>query len=189
MQSQNFKFGTVRDEQDTNAQRFSFPNLWDIEKTSEPARLIIAPESGHIDLIIELSRALPEPFGILYVLVVPRGGNEEGRYQSDAPAGRPAMEPFLSEFRDFFEKDARHHIWIFSLPGRAMLVYDNHNVIYAYGELEKFKEVLDAKGFTQGGVNLPVPHVHLYNPTFDSEETRILSSAGWKKFPLLESDY
>jgi len=189
MRSENFKFGTVRDEHDTEVKRFSFPNLWNIEKTSGPERLVIAPEAGHVDLLIELSRTLPEPFGILYVLVVPRGGNEEGRYQSDAPANRSVTESFLNEFRDFFENDARHHVWIFSLPSRAMLVYDNHNVIYAYGELEKFKQLLDAKGFRQGEINLPEPHVHLYNPSFDGEETRILSTAGWKKFPLLESDY
>ena len=188
MQPQNFKFGTVQDEQDTNIKRFSFPNLWNVEKASETERLIIAPASGHIDLIIELSRILPEPFGILYILSVPRGGNDEGRYQSSAPASRSVMEAFLNDFRDFFENDARHHIWIASLPSNAMLVYDKHNVIYAYGELEKFKQILVAKGLMQGDVSFPVPHVHSYNPKFDAEEAKILSYAEWKKFPLAESD-
>ena len=188
MQSKNFKFGTVQDPQDTTVKRFSFPNLWNIEKTSGPERLIIAPASGHIDLIIELSRILPEPFGILYILTVPRGGNDEGRYQSAAPASRAVMEAFLNNFRDFFENDARHHVWIASLPSNAMLVYDKHNVIYAYGEIEKFKQILPATGLTQGDVNFPVPHVHNYNPKFDAEETRILSYAEWKKFPLAEGD-
>jgi hypothetical protein len=189
MQPQNFKFGTVQDERDTNVKRFFFPNLWNIEKTLGPDRLIIAPASGHIDLIIELSRILPEPFGILYVLAVPRGGNDEGRYQSSAPASRAVMEAFLNNFRDFFENDARHHIWIASLPSNDTLVYDNHNVIYAYGELEKFKRILLNKGLTQGDVSFPVPHVHSYNQKFDVEETRVLSYAEWRKFPLEESDY
>ncbi|CAN5518720.1 hypothetical protein BH10ACI1_BH10ACI1_23860 [soil metagenome] len=188
MQPPNFKFGTVENEQDLNVKRFSYSNIWNVEKTSDSERLIIAPSSGQIDLIIELSRILPEPFGILYILTVPRGGNEEGRYQSSAPASRAVMESFLNNFRDFFENDARHHIWIASLPSNAMLVYDKHNVIYAYGEIENFKPILLAKGLTQGDVSFPVPHVHSYNPKFDAEETRILSYAEWKKFPLAEND-
>ena len=189
MENENYKFGAAQDAAGRDFKRFSFPNLWNIEKTSGPERLAIAPENGHIDLIIELSRALPEPFGVLYVLVVPRGGNEEGRYQSATPANRSGMESFLNEFRLFFENDARHHLWIFSLPSRAMLVYDRHNIVYAYGEREKFERILEAKGFTRGEINLPSPHVHLYNPAFDNDESRILSTAGWKKFPLEESDY
>lgn len=188
MQPQNFKFGTIEDEQDLNVKRFSYPNIWSIEQTSETERLIIAPASGQIDLIIELSRILPEPFGILYILSVPRGENDEGRYQSAQPASRAVMETFLNDFRDFFENDARHHVWIASLPSNTMLVYDKHNVIYAYGELAKFKQILLARGLTQGDVSFPVPHVHNYNPKFDTEETRILSYAEWKKFPLAESD-
>jgi hypothetical protein len=189
MQTQNFKFGTIQNEQDTNVKQFFYPNLWNIEKTSGPERLIIAPASGYIDLMIELTRILPEPFGILYILAVPRGGNDGGRYQNAQPASRVEMEAFLKSFRDFFESDARHHIWTVSLPSNAMLVYDNHNVIYAYGELENFKQVLLAKDLKRGDVSFPVPHMHNYNPKFDAEETRVLEYAEWKKFPLQENDY
>ncbi|MEZ5424722.1 MAG: hypothetical protein R2747_00530 [Pyrinomonadaceae bacterium] len=189
MKPQNYKFGKIQKGEEKIVEPFFYPDIWNLEKTSGPERLIIAPAAGQIDLIIELSRILPEPFGILYVLVVPRGGNEAGRYQSAQPAGRAVMEGFLMNFRDFFENDARHHIWVASLSGKATLVYDNHNVIYGYGELEKFKEILTAKGLTQSEVRFPEPHVHNYNPKFDEEESRILSCAPWKKFPLAESDH
>ena len=188
MEPQQFKFGTVKDEQDTEIREYSYTNVWNFQKTSGPERLIIGPASGHVDLLIELSRVLPEPFGILYILSVPRGGNDGGRYQSAAPASRAAMEAFLNSFRDFLENDARQHLWIASLPAQATLVYDKHNVIYAYGELEKFKQILLARGLTRGEVVFPDPHVHNYNPKFDAEETRILSYAEWKKFPLAEND-
>jgi hypothetical protein len=188
MASQNYKFGTIQDEHNPNGEKYSYTNLWDIQKKNGSERLIIAPTSGHVDLIIELSQILPEPFGILYILVVPRGGNEGGRYENAQPASRSEMEAFLHSFRDFFENDARHHIWIASMPGKAMLVYDNHNVIYAYGEIQKYKQVLVSKGMTQGRVSFPVLHGHFYNQNYDTEETRVLSCMEWKQFPLAKSD-
>lgn len=189
MRPQDFKFGTGQNEQDpTTVERFFYPNIWNLQKTSGPERLIIAPASGHIELITELTRILPEPFGILYVLVVPRGGNDEGRYQNAQPASRSEMETFLSSFSDFFENDARHHIWLASMPNQVTLVYDRHNVIYAYGELERFKQILLAKGLTQRQVSFPVPHAHYYHPRFDAEESRVLSYMEWQKFPLAEID-
>lgn len=188
MQPQSFKFGQFQDGNDTKVKQFFYPNIWNIEKFSGTERLIIAPESGQIDLIIELSQILPEPFGILYVLGVPRGGNEEGRYQNKQPVSRAEMEAFLNNFREFFENDARHHIWIVSLPSKSMFVYDKHNVIYAYGELEKFKQILIENDLTQSDVIFPEPHIHSYNPKFDADETRVLTYAEWIKFPLAKGD-
>ncbi len=49
--------------------------------------------------------------------------------------------------------------------------------------LEKFKQILYAKGLTLGDVSFPVPHVQNYNPKFDVKETRVLLYAE-KEFPL-----
>ncbi len=189
LNTQDFKFGIIQNENDTNVKQFFYPNTWNIENTPQFQRLVIAPESNQIELIIELCKTLPEPFGILYVLVVPRGENEEGRYQIAQPLNHKETEIFLRDFKDYFEKDARHHIWIASIPTNSMLIYDNHNIIYAYGELEKFEKIISEKGLIQKEIIVPVPHVHGYNPTFDVEEERILSKFNWKHFPLTESDY
>ena len=185
MEGYDFKFGRL---QDTETVPFPYPNIWDVEKGSNYERLVIAPSSNQIDLLLDLTRILPEPFGILYVLIVSRTNHEAGRYQNPQPASRIEMESFLKDFRRFFENDARHHIWVSSLPSSATLVYDNHNVIYAYGQLEKFKHVLASQGLNQGEVRFPVPHTHNYNPMFDSEENRVLSYWKWKQLPLADSD-
>ncbi|HEY0604736.1 MAG TPA: hypothetical protein VGD58_17590 [Herpetosiphonaceae bacterium] len=99
---------------------YIYPNIWEIEQTTGPQRLVIAPAAGHVDLLIELARLLPEPFGVLYILAVPRGGSEPGRYQNAQPCDRDDLEAFLRRFETFFESDARHHLWLFSLPaGRS----------------------------------------------------------------------
>ena len=63
---------------------YRYPNVWAVEQTTGPERLVMAPAAHHIDLLIQLIRQLPEPFAILYVLVVPRGG-------SGSLSKRPAM--------------------------------------------------------------------------------------------------
>ncbi|MDT5124249.1 MAG: hypothetical protein QOC96_3731 [Acidobacteriota bacterium] len=185
MEASNFKFGQLQNERTIP---FSYPNLWSVEKTPAYERLVIAPSANHLALLLELTKTLSEPFGILYVLVGSRAVNVEGRYQNPQPASRVEMETFLKEFQDFSEKDARHHVWIASLPDSSTLVYDNHNVIYAYGQLDGFKRVLVAEGLNQGDVRVPVPHTHNYNPMFDAEENRVLSYWDWKHFPLAKGD-
>ena len=79
---------------------------------------------------------MPEPFFVLYVLVVSRKEeNETARYQS-GEVSRAEVQAFLERFEDYLENDGRHHIWIHSPESSATLVYDNHDVIYCYGPLE-----------------------------------------------------
>jgi hypothetical protein len=131
---------------------------------------------------------LPEPFGILYVLLTPRKENQPGRYQSPRPCSRDEMESFLLEFREFFESDGRHHVWVMSLPESSTLVYDQHNVIFAYGPLQEFTEVLKASGFQEGTVSFPSPHAHNYNAENDDTEERLLNHWAWIQTPLQPGD-
>ena len=180
------KFGTLNG---ADSAPFAYPNIYAIQKTTGPERLIIAPSSNQVEILVEIARQLPEPFGILYVLIVPRGsGSKAGRYQSPAPSSRQETEIFLSRFRDYFESDGRHHVWVMSLLASATLVYDNHNVIYAYGPLAQFKKVLTARGFSEKRVQFPAPHVHNYNQEYDSEEREIMTYWNWKYFPLADDD-
>jgi hypothetical protein len=165
-----------------------YGDVWEREKTPRADRLLIAPSGGHVELLIELSRCLEEPFGILYVLVVDRSGKEEARYQSPWPVERREAEDFLRGFSRFLESDGRHHLWISSVPDRATLVYDRHNILYAYGPLELYEKVLVARGMREGSVRFPVPHTHHYNAELDEEEDRMMSVWPWKEFPLGEED-
>ena len=167
---------------------YRYSNCWDIEKTSGPERLVIGPESRQVELLLKLTQTLAEPFGILYVLLVSRNDHEPARYQSPYPCDRGEMESFFRSFTDFFESDGRHHIWVTSLPDSSTLVYDQHNVIYAYGALPEFERVLHNQGLNRGAVGFPVPHSHHYNAEFDEEEQRLLDYWAWRQSPLQEGD-
>jgi hypothetical protein len=138
--------------------------------------------------MIKLAAVLPEPFGILYVLLVSRRNNDLGRYQCPSPCRREEMESFLREFKEYFESDGRHHIWVASIPASATLVYDQHNVIYAYGPLAQFKKILLGEGLTENPISFPAPHAHNYNPQFDGQEQEVLEYCHWRKSPLTPND-
>ena len=70
-----------------------------------------------------------------------------------------------------------------------MLIYDRHDVIYTYGELENFKPILSRRFISEvSSIKLPVPHCHRYHARYDSEEAEILSSRNWRFSSLRDSD-
>jgi hypothetical protein len=184
--SHPFKFGRFSENHEELEHRYD--DVWDVEKTTGPDRLIIGPATGHIALIGDLIHELPEPFGVLYVLLVSRRGHERGRYQRPDPASRAESLDFLHLYRDYFEQDGRHHVWLKSLPANSTIVYDNHNVIYAYGPLQRFQQVLESQGLRRGEVRFPAPHTHRYNAEFDTVEDKIMEHWMWKAFPLQDTD-
>jgi hypothetical protein len=175
-----YKLGKVPDSlsDELSDEYFEYPNIWAKEKTSGPDRLVIAPRSDYVQLLGKLAESTAPPFLLLYVLAIPRGGSEPGRYQSNYSFSLPQLQHFLSDYSEFLENDARHNLWIRSDDG--MLVYDRHNVIYAYGPLERFVAVLESSGLTESTeVRFPSPHAHHYNPEFDADEKRILHDEEW----------
>ena len=169
---------------------FKYSNCWALEKTSGPERMVIAPVGDYVAIIEHLAAVMNEPLFVLYVLVIPRNGTaERGRYQSPLPISLGELRTFLRQFRSFLENDGRHHLRVGSADKSSLLVYDRHNVVYAYGPIEPFKRVLDAVGLCESeAIRFPVPHTHHYNAEFDEEEKRLLAHWPWKVFPLQETD-
>jgi hypothetical protein len=169
---------------------WNYGNVWATEITRGGGnRLVIAPATGQINILEAFLEAMTGPLWMLYVLVVPRGQGEPGRYQSPEPQSEGSIRTFLQEFSDFLQKDGRHNVWIASESGSEMLIYDRHNVIYGYGPLSSWRHALAAKGFSEvPNVFFPSPHSHHYHPSFDLEEERLLSYWDWQRTPLTQSD-
>jgi hypothetical protein len=160
------------------------------EKTAgDGQRICIATSESYVDLILSLTATLQEPFFILYVLIVSRKAEHQpARYQSKE-VSRAELQTFFDKFEDYFENDGRHHIWIRSSESSATLVYDNHNVIFAYGPLETFSTVLQNNGYKLAEARQKIgPHGHCYNQEFDTFENDILKYWQWKQSPLQPQD-
>jgi hypothetical protein len=168
---------------------YVYGDVWIRERTTGPDRLMIAPSRSQIRLMTKMLRTMEPPYWILYVLLVSREDATPGRYQSPYTLESEETEKFLLRFSEFFEKDGRHHLWIGAEDRSSLLVYDNHNIIYAYGELPKFVAVLKSHGMLQSDiVRIPCPHSHNYNSEFDEQQREILKVWDWKYSPLRDGD-
>jgi hypothetical protein len=183
----NFKFGRL--EGASREVPHVYSDAWATEKAGNQDRLAITQAAHQIGLVRDLSQVMDEPFGVLYVLVVPRGKHEVGRYQTAHPVSREDLLGFLNQFEIFLESDGRHNLWVASIGEPDFLVYDRHNLIYAYGRLEHFKKVLGAKAVSEvPQVGIPSPHVHCYHKECDEYENQLFKYWNWKQFPLRDQD-
>jgi hypothetical protein len=153
-----------------------------------PPRVLAAPDRDQVGLLIELSRTLPEPFHVVYVLLSMRCLRPPGRYQTTRPVGRAALEAFLARFRDFLEQDGRHHLWIGSAAEPSTLVYDQHQLLALYGRLDAYLPVLRAAGMDEGPVEVPAEHQHASHERFDQAETDLMEHFLWTWNPLEPED-
>lgn len=166
-----------------------YPNRFVREPISDGGRITFAPSTDHAGWIRKLIAAWPkEAAYVLYVLTVPRKGNREaGRYESPEFSGPQEVLEFLEEFEDFFAGDGRHHIW-FTSPNFGQIVWDNHDILFIYGSLDRVEEILRAGGATEGSFRVPTPHIHAYNEKYDEAEERLMASRDWKHYPLQPTD-
>lgn len=171
-----------------NLKDFAYPNIYFEEKLSFGSRLTIGSQSKQINLIDKLANNWEgEQFYVLYVLLISHGGRESGRYQSPVLESFEDLRLFLYTFEEFFEGDGRHHIWISSSKNET-LVYDQHNVIFAYGDITKYVAQLTLDGFTEKEFWFPEPHTHGYLPANVKYEDELFAYWQWEKFPLQEGD-
>jgi hypothetical protein len=162
----------------------AYPNIWQRDEQPSCSRLVIGAREREIPLILELCRTMSGPFWVLYVLTLPCVDGREGRYRSPRPVEYDVLELFLYTFQEFFERDGRHHLWVVSANDEGQFVFDDHNMVYAYGDLERYESCLESAGFTRGSVAMSSPHCHHYHREFDTAEDELLAYWRWEKFPL-----
>jgi len=151
-------------------------------------RLTIAVDHEPDRCVQLLSSRLTGPFQLLYVLHTSRTGAGLGRYESPELSAHE-VQAFLNKFGRFLSEDARHDFWIRSHGDDATVVLDRHNLIYAYGPVEKFEPALKhVCTRTETSPLIPDQHVHHYHPEWDNAERLVLKAFDWLVSPLRESD-
>ena len=183
-----YRFGTPEQQQ----QRFAYGNLFARELRKDTPLLRIAADKNQIDLLKLLLDKMQEPFWLLYVLLVPRADEgASGRYQSENVLTKSEVLDFLERFEVFLESDGRQSLWIKSSKGPDLLVYDRHNLIFAYGPIDEWAQRLQNLGWnevTDENLRIPDPHMHYYHELFDDDARRLLKDFNWVHSPLRESD-
>jgi hypothetical protein len=152
-------------------------------------RLVIAASQRQVELLDKLSAVFKsQQTYLLYVLLVSRLGRVSGRYQSPLFTTHEELQVFLYTFQEYFESDGRHHIWIGSPDGSCLLVFDHHDVIFAYGDLSAFERILVSEGYTIKQFWFPAPHGHSYNPENDQSEDQLMTHFNWVRSDLQKGD-
>ncbi len=167
---------------------YTHPNIWQREEFEGWARLVIGARDGEIPLIIDLCREMNGPFGVLYEQTISLNGHGEGRYQNPKSIGFDELEAFSNKFRDFIEQDGRHNFWVMSISDEGQFIFDQHNMIYAYGDLDRYEVHLKSAGFSLGVVGIPSPHAHAYHSEFDQTHDELMAYWDWVKCPLDPDD-
>lgn len=127
-------------------QPFEYGNVFSRETVRGVERLRIGLDDEHNRCLRTLTSPLIEPFQLLYVLHTTRTEAALGRYESPE-LDLEAVQAFLERFAQFLSEDARHDLWIRSHGNDATIVFDRHNLIYAYGPLDAFESTLRTLAF------------------------------------------
>jgi hypothetical protein len=166
---------------------FRHANTFAREKTTGPERLRIGPRGGHAYLVEMLAQCAEPPYKLLYVLHTTRTGATLGRYESPW-LELPELQDFFKRFGDFLAQDSRHDLWLLGAGTKGTIVWDRHDLVYAYGPLERYITLLEAGGFREGWPSWPVPHVHHYHEEWDDAERLMLKYFEWIRTDLRRED-
>lgn len=149
---------------------------------------IIAGVPGSDPVIFErMIECLEAPYYLLYVLHTSRGEAQPGRYQSPALSASD-IKNFLVQFGPFLSADARFDLWVHSPTDNGTVVWDRHDLLFAYGPLEQFSTTLRSLGFTNGCPSVPAPHEHHYRAEFDHLAKALVMAFEWSYSPLQPED-
>ena len=155
--------------------------------SSGVSRIVTSAPNGECQTFSDLTFALTEPYFLLYVLHTPRGEGDPGRYQSPSLSEAEVSE-FLKEFSDYLGGDARFDIWSHSPNSGGTVVWERHNLVYAYGPLSNYERVLINLGYDTGKADANFPHCHYYRDEFDEAAKNLLNYMEWSKAPLQPED-
>ena len=166
----------------------SYPPVYRVASPGDGARRVIAgAPSGEASPFERLVSALVPPYSLLYVLHTPRGEGEPGRYES-APLSAESFRVFMARFGRYLASDARFDLWAYSSASKGTVVWDRHDLLFAYGPVERFTEELRQIGFSEGEAVVPVPHQHYYWAEFDTDAADLLRALAWSHSPLERED-
>lgn len=181
------KFGSL--DADGNSIDHDYSNRYFRQPCGNAQRLVIGASQDNVKLLDQLAKAFTtQRFYVLYVLLVSHAGRKPGRYQLPLIENHEDLQLFLWTFQNFFEGDGRHHVWIGSPDSNDLLVYDQHEVIFAYGDLDNFESILVENGFSVAEFWFPCPHVHSYDPANANAEDELMAYWYWQYFPLQAGD-
>lgn len=162
--------------------------VFTIKPAHDGTMRVITTAPGSDPVTLEsLASCLTPPLTLMYLLHFQTGAVPAGRYRSDGHSG-DEVRAFLKRFNGFLTGDGRHDLRVYSDEDEAMIIWDRHNLVYAYGNSRAVVTKLRGLGFEEGEVEVPVPHLHHYYSTFDDDARAVIRRYDWSYSSLEPED-
>ncbi|MCU7646180.1 hypothetical protein [Pseudomonas piscis] len=165
----------------------SYPPVFEIAPFNGGERVVAGVPGSDPQVLLSLARCLTQPLLLLFVLHTSREDVPVGRYMSPM-LSLAEVADFIDEFKPLLCGDSRFDFWVHSPEDQATVVWDRHNLIYAYGPLESYASALYGLGFGHGEAQMPVPHMHYYHPQLDELCRQLIARFDWRHSPLQPED-
>ncbi|HSI47499.1 MAG TPA: hypothetical protein VLA61_04490 [Ideonella sp.] len=165
-----------------------WPRLYELADSDGPTQKLVAGIPSSDPAVFEqLLLSMSPPYQLLYVLHTPRGEGLPGRYQS-SPLSAQTMSDLLRRFSGLLSTDARFDLWVRSPTDGAMLVWDRHDRLHAYGPRQRWVTAFQRLNFAEGALPELREHVHHYRSNCDDEARGLLGALAWLHAPLRPED-
>lgn len=132
----------------------------------------------------ELAHQFGGPFQIMYVLTMAPRTGQVGRYQLLGVLPGEQLDRWLDFFREPLEQDGRHNLWV-RCGDIGHLVYDHHEVLYVYGDLELAERILVERGYELGECGSNFTHYHRCWEEFDPLVEYVVNSGNFQRYELV----
>jgi hypothetical protein len=157
-----------------------------VREKASGGRLIVTPDKDHVKMMLNLlaGENKNHSYSIAYFLL--ESCKEAwGKYQSVKTLSWDELERFCKKYTDYLETDARHNLGIRDNETKDTVIYDNHNVLYVFGNLEEKIEILENNGYKKvDKIVIPKPHSHFFNTANDDNELEIIKNNEWIFTPV-----
>lgn len=165
------------------------PRVYALPAPGDAVQRLVASAAGTGTQVFDaLVHVLQAPLYLLYVLHTPHREGAPGRYQSPA-LPMDEVDAFLARHAAYLAADARFDLWAHSPSLSATVVWDRHDLVYAYGPLDAFGSRLQGLGFTSTpSLSLDAPHAHHYRAEFDADARSVLAAFDWTRSDLRPED-
>ena len=166
-----------------------YENIYDVITYNNGTKCLRITSSESLsDLMVKLGALVRGNWYVLYTLLASHAGNRPGRYQGIEIQNYNSVLALFEKYKCYFDGDGRHNIWLGSTANNDLLVYDKHNIIYAYGPVEVFVGRIRSYGYCEGVIKIPTLHTHHYHSGNVKHEMGIMNEWNWKWCDLAESD-
>ena len=157
-----------------------------VKEKSSGGRLMVTPDKGHVKmtLILLAGENKNHSYSIAYFLLE-SCQKAWGKYQSAKALSWDELENFCKKYTDYLETDARHNFGIRDNETKDTVIYDNHNVLYVFGNMEEKIEILENNGYKKvDKIVVPKPHSHFFYDENDDNELELIKNNEWIFTPV-----